>query len=130
MPAFNKGRICVLGDAAHASTPHQGAAAGVAIEDCAVLSNLLSNEGVKTHGDLATVFSIYNTTRKDRGEWLIKGSRRNGELIEWQAEGVLRDFEGIENEIRARSEALWYVDVEEKVRQAKEELEKAFGTES
>ncbi|RAL66883.1 hypothetical protein DID88_007665 [Monilinia fructigena] len=38
-----KGRIVLLGDAAHASTPHQGAGAGQAIEDAFILSNLLGD---------------------------------------------------------------------------------------
>lgn len=36
-----KGRMCLLGDSAHASTPHQGAGAGMALEDAFVLSKLL-----------------------------------------------------------------------------------------
>ena len=38
---YFKGKTCLLGDAAHASTPHQGAGAGMALEDAYVLSNLL-----------------------------------------------------------------------------------------
>ncbi|KAK3068082.1 hypothetical protein LTS18_000821, partial [Coniosporium uncinatum] len=36
-PFYNKGRVCLMGDAAHASTPHQGAGAGMAVEDAYVL---------------------------------------------------------------------------------------------
>lgn len=31
-PTYVKGKLAILGDAAHASTPHQGAGAGMAIE--------------------------------------------------------------------------------------------------
>ncbi|RYF44442.1 MAG: hypothetical protein EOO38_17910, partial [Cytophagaceae bacterium] len=34
--------ICLVGDAAHASTPHQGAGAGMCIEDVYILSQLLA----------------------------------------------------------------------------------------
>jgi len=31
--SYCKGRICISGDAAHASTPHQGSGAAMAMED-------------------------------------------------------------------------------------------------
>ncbi|KAI8183532.1 FAD-dependent monooxygenase azaH [Colletotrichum sp. SAR 10_86] len=39
VPTFSRGRICLIGDAAHASTPHQGAGAGLCIEDAATLAS-------------------------------------------------------------------------------------------
>ncbi|KAJ0158592.1 Salicylate hydroxylase, partial [Colletotrichum tanaceti] len=41
-PTYYRGRVCLLGDAAHASTPHKGSGAGMAIEDACVLGNLLA----------------------------------------------------------------------------------------
>ena len=43
---FTHSRIAILGDAAHASTPHQGAGAGQAIEDAHMLSELLADSHV------------------------------------------------------------------------------------
>ncbi|KAK1908871.1 hypothetical protein P3342_006750 [Pyrenophora teres f. teres] len=40
--------ICLVGDAAHASTPHQGAGAGMCIEDAYILSELLSQSHTKS----------------------------------------------------------------------------------
>jgi 2-polyprenyl-6-methoxyphenol hydroxylase-like FAD-dependent oxidoreductase len=37
VPTFAKGRVCLAGDAAHASTPNQGGGAGFGIEDALVL---------------------------------------------------------------------------------------------
>ncbi|KAL4246567.1 FAD/NAD(P)-binding domain superfamily protein [Abortiporus biennis] len=42
LPFWTRGRVVLLGDAAHSMTPHQGAGAGQAIEDAYVLSSLLS----------------------------------------------------------------------------------------
>src|ERR1700712_1554082 len=44
---YRKGRICVMGDAAHASTPHQGAGGGMAVEDTLVLYELLARSVVR-----------------------------------------------------------------------------------
>lgn len=46
---YYKGRMCLSGDAAHASAPHQGAGAGMALEDAYIMSSLLS--AVQTSSD-------------------------------------------------------------------------------
>ncbi|EMR70863.1 putative salicylate hydroxylase protein [Eutypa lata UCREL1] len=50
-PTYANGRVCIMGDAAHATTPWQGAGAGQAFEDAAVLGALLgsttSAEGIE-----------------------------------------------------------------------------------
>jgi salicylate hydroxylase len=40
-PTYTCGRVCIAGDAAHASTPHLGAGAGVGIEDALALATVL-----------------------------------------------------------------------------------------
>ncbi|KHL76301.1 2-polyprenyl-6-methoxyphenol hydroxylase [Pseudomonas putida] len=40
-----RGRVVIIGDAAHATTPHLGQGAGMAIEDALVLSEALTGEG-------------------------------------------------------------------------------------
>ena len=57
-PTYYKGRLALLGDAAHASTPHQGAGAGQAIEDSYILSNLLGQ--VNSAEDLENAFRAYD----------------------------------------------------------------------
>ncbi|UQC78867.1 salicylate 1-monooxygenase SalA, partial [Colletotrichum lupini] len=42
-PTYVKGRLCLAGDAAHASTPHHGAGAGMGVEDALALATLLDN---------------------------------------------------------------------------------------
>jgi salicylate hydroxylase len=113
-----------LGDAAHASSPHHGAGAGLAIEDAAILSELLADQRVMSHKDLEAAFAVYDAKRKGRAQWLIQGSRRNGDLVEWRTEDAGRDFKQIENEINERCKTLWYVDVNRMVEEAKEKLGK------
>ncbi|MNF60874.1 3-hydroxybenzoate 6-hydroxylase 1 [compost metagenome] len=40
-----RGRVLLIGDAAHATTPHLGQGAGMAIEDAIVLSEELTRDG-------------------------------------------------------------------------------------
>jgi salicylate hydroxylase len=45
LPAWSRGRVVLLGDAAHGMLPHQGQGANQAIEDAAVLATLLTSAG-------------------------------------------------------------------------------------
>ena len=55
---FCQGRVALLGDAAHASSPHQGAGAGMAMEDAYVLSSLMRE--VHKPSDIETAFKAYD----------------------------------------------------------------------
>ncbi|KAJ4412099.1 hypothetical protein N0V82_008849 [Gnomoniopsis sp. IMI 355080] len=73
---YYKGRVCLLGDAAHATTPHMGAGAGMAIEDSFILGRLLgaANQG---SADLPHVFKVYDAVRRPRTQQVIKESKDN-----------------------------------------------------
>ena len=43
-PPWHRGRVVVIGDAAHTTTPHLATGAGIAIEDAVVLAELLATE--------------------------------------------------------------------------------------
>lgn len=46
-PTFARGRVCIAGDAAHASSPHQGVGACMGVEDALVLCEVLDT--AQTH---------------------------------------------------------------------------------
>lgn len=73
--AYFRDRICLLGDAAHATTPHLGAGAGMAIEDSFVLSQLLG--AADSSVDLVRVFRAYDSVRRPRSQDVIRDSRKN-----------------------------------------------------
>ena len=50
LPRWSRGRVMLLGDAAHAPLPHQGQGAGLAIEDAYALGALLAKGGLKDYG--------------------------------------------------------------------------------
>lgn len=119
---FRKGRIAISGDAAHATSPHHGAGAGFCIEDSAILADLLADDRVHSHSDLEAALDVFETTRKDRGQWLVQSSRFIGDCYEWRANGVGDDFEKIEAEINRRNGIINNVDIGEMSLHAKEEL--------
>ncbi|KIW20875.1 hypothetical protein PV08_01453 [Exophiala spinifera] len=122
VPTMCKGRICITGDAAHATSPHHGAGAGICIEDSAVLAELLADQSVQTPQDLKAVFATFNAERKDRGQWLVQASRHIGDCYEWRAEGVGRDFDKIESEINKQNAIIGEFDVTKACEKARLEL--------
>ncbi|KAI8315092.1 FAD-dependent monooxygenase azaH [Colletotrichum sp. SAR11_59] len=122
VPTFSRGRICLIGDAAHASTPHQGAGAGLCIEDAATLASLLADDRVEGRDDISAAFAAYDQCRRDRGHRLVEGSRRIGELYEGQTE-VGKDFKAIENEVRTKAKDIWEFDINESIHHSLGDLE-------
>lgn len=67
---WHKGRIVLLGDAIHATTPHLGQGAGMAIEDAIVLAEELQNAATPQ-----AAFAAYQTRRFERCRYIVDASR-------------------------------------------------------
>ncbi|MEE4455185.1 FAD-dependent monooxygenase [Novosphingobium resinovorum] len=74
-PPWHKGRVLLVGDAVHATTPHVGYGAGMAIEDAAVLGELAG--GIE---DVETLFTTFTARRYERCRTILEGSVAIGEL--------------------------------------------------
>jgi len=107
------GLICLLGDCAHASTPHQGAGAGMAIEDAAVLSTLLGHIKEPNPAILTKVFQAYDQSRRPRSQKLVTTSRDAGYLYDFQKEGILDDPQKLRDDIEQRMRWIWDIDTEQ-----------------
>lgn len=66
---WHKGRIVLLGDAVHATTPHLGQGAGMAIEDSIVLAEELAK-----HASIEAAFTAYRDRRFDRCRYIVEKS--------------------------------------------------------
>ncbi|KAL0948100.1 hypothetical protein HGRIS_010717 [Hohenbuehelia grisea] len=86
-------RVALLGDAAHAMTPHQGAGAGQAIDDAFVLSALLGSTLCNPES-IPQVLQAYNAVRQPFGNRVVAASRAQGLFYEFNAPG----FEDIHSE--------------------------------
>lgn len=130
LPTFYKGRVAVVGDAAHATSPHHGAGAGFCIEDSAVLAELLADPRVRGVEDLEPVLATFDATRRERSQWLVDSSRFTGNLYEWRADGIGGDLKAIEAEINKRNAAIANFDIEASCLEAKTLLGSKLGRSS
>jgi salicylate hydroxylase len=70
--AYHKGRVCLVGDSAHATLPHLGAGAGMAMEDAFVLSSLIAAVGSVQR--IEEAFRAYDAVRRPRTQECIRRS--------------------------------------------------------
>jgi salicylate hydroxylase len=103
--AYYKGRVCLLGDSAHASTPHQGAGAGMALEDAYILSSLLGQ--VKNVDAIEEAFRVYDATRRPRTQRLVTTSRDCGETYELENKDVGDDVQKLKRNLDERQRWIW-----------------------
>ena len=133
LDCFYQGRVCLAGDAAHATSPHHGAGAGFCIEDSAVLAELMltawnaiqSGEAKKPTADvLEAALVVFDQSRRERTQWLIGSSRVSADLYEWRHEACGRDPERIKEELLWRNHKIWHVDINDMTSTANRELAK------
>jgi FAD-dependent urate hydroxylase len=73
LPTWHRGPICLIGDAAHAISPHAGQGAALAMEDAIVLAQCLRDVPA-----VEDAFVAFERLRKDRVDAIVKASRRIG----------------------------------------------------
>ena len=75
LPAWTKGRLTLLGDAAHPMLPHLGQGANQAIEDGMALAVILSNTD---NAAVPEALLAYEKLRRERVAEIQHGARING----------------------------------------------------
>jgi salicylate hydroxylase len=135
VPTYAGGRVCLAGDAAHATTPFHGAGAGMGVEDALVLATALEvavaspafRDGPAKGGKakaIAAAFQAYSAVRLERSQWVVQSSRDMGDIYEWRYPATGRDPEKCKAEFEQRSRRLWDFDVEKMVGETKSETER------
>lgn len=76
---FAFGRVLLMGDAAHATTPNMGQGACMAIEDAAILANTISN----SHS-VDKAFIAFEQKRIQRTTAIVKESWQLGRVAQWE----------------------------------------------
>ncbi|KAL8821913.1 MAG: hypothetical protein Q9223_000143 [Gallowayella weberi] len=117
-PYYSQGRVAILGDAAHASTPHQGAGAGQALEDALIMCELLADDGIKSIHDIPKAFQAYDAVRRPRSQRVVSTSRAAGQLYNFQSLEWGKFAELRENLLQ-RYRWIWEHDMREQVEQAR-----------
>ena len=73
LPTWSRGRTLLIGDAAHATSPHAGQGASLALEDALRLTIHLDQEQ-----EIGTAFRNFESERRPRVERIVALARRNG----------------------------------------------------
>lgn len=124
LESWFKGRIVLLGDAAHPTSPHLGQGANQAFEDVYHFMRLLRKYNPSADQPstelLLRVFTDYQDLRLRRTSELVRGARRQGEI---------RVVEGVDA-CKARDEAIRAGFNDDAVRRAYDELLSGPFTES
>jgi len=76
VPTWHRGRLIIIGDAAHAASPSSGQGASMAIEDAAVLALALRDRAA-TRG-IEGAFAVYEDVRRTRVARIVAQGKRNG----------------------------------------------------
>jgi 2-polyprenyl-6-methoxyphenol hydroxylase-like FAD-dependent oxidoreductase len=75
LPEWSRDRVLLIGDAAHATSPHASQGASLALEDAMALGKLLRNP----HASHEQVFAQFVQDRRNRVERIIAEARRRGD---------------------------------------------------
>ncbi|EFH83500.1 FAD-dependent oxidoreductase [Ktedonobacter racemifer] len=73
LPAWHKGPVVCVGDAAHATAPSSGQGASMALEDAIVLAKC-----VRDMTSLEKAFAMYERLRRKRAEKIVRSARNRG----------------------------------------------------
>jgi len=74
LASWHRGRVVLIGDAAHATTPNLGQGANQAIESAFVVAQALANE------ELSAALTNYERIRMPKAHWVTQQSWRYGQL--------------------------------------------------
>ncbi|CAG8960503.1 hypothetical protein HYFRA_00008223 [Hymenoscyphus fraxineus] len=118
---FHQDRISLLGDAAHAMTPHFGQGAGMAIEDAYVLSNLLGE--CTSTADLVTAFEAYDSVRVPRTMRVTSASHEQGKVLDLEGDDIGDDMEKLAARLNTAVRWIWYEDMEAHLATAKQKID-------
>jgi 2-polyprenyl-6-methoxyphenol hydroxylase-like FAD-dependent oxidoreductase len=73
LPTWSRKRALLIGDAAHATSPHAGQGASLALEDALRLGRLM-----RDGRELGETFAQFESERRRRAEKIVALARRNG----------------------------------------------------
>lgn len=126
LPFYNKGRVVLMGDAAHATTPFQGQGVGQAIEDALALKNLLA--AVEDISQIRPAFRAFDLARRARTQSVVTTSRRSGAIVGMMLEGIGSDLGKMKEELDVCYQWMWNRDLDDQNREALLLMKEAMGT--
>ncbi|MFZ6049258.1 salicylate 1-monooxygenase [Pseudomonas sp. CR3202] len=121
LPGYVHGRVALIGDAAHAMLPHQGAGAGQGLEDAYFLARLLGDPQA-SQDNLGELLAAYDALRRPRACRVQRSSWEAGELYELRDPAVGADEQALGTTLASRFDWLWNHDLDADLRDARARL--------
>lgn len=121
LAGYNYGHVALIGDAAHAMLPHQGAGAGQGLEDAWLLARLLGDSRVLTT-NLESLLEVYDAIRRSRACRVQRTSWEAGELYEFRDPQVGGDETLLSETLASRFDWIWNHDMEVDLVEARMQL--------
>lgn len=116
----NDQNVIVIGDAAHAMLPHQGAGAGQGLEDALILAHLFDYPEINID-NVKFISKIYEELRLARASEVQRTSRESGEIYELYSTEY-SSFEKIGQHLEHRFDWLWQHDLEQDIVHARRRM--------
>jgi salicylate hydroxylase len=114
---YYRNRVCLVGDSAHATVPHLGAGAGMAMEDAFVLSSLIAS--LDKVADIEQAFRCYDAVRRPRTQECIKRSIEAARGYGMMIPGVGDKVAALKDQLQESFKWLWHEDLEAQLEVAK-----------
>ncbi|KAF1365307.1 mannitol 1-phosphate dehydrogenase [Lizonia empirigonia] len=114
---YYRSNICLLGDSAHATTPHLGAGAGMAMEDAYLLSSLIASVGNVAR--IQEAFRAYDAVRRPRTQDCVKESRKAAMAMDFLTPEAVDNTTALKEALEASYRWLWHDDLEAQLTKAK-----------
>lgn len=118
--SYYKSKVCLLGDSAHATTPHLGAGAGMAMEDAYLLASLIASVGNVAH--IENAFQAYDAVRRPRTQGCVEKSRKAALAMDFLTKEFVDDTAALKAVLEASYRWLWHEDLELQLSRAKQFL--------
>jgi len=118
LPGYVHGRLALIGDAAHAMLPHQGAGAGQGLEDAYFFAQLLADPAI-AQARLPGLLAAYDTIRRPRACRVQRTSWEAGELYELRDPRVGSDDALLGSTLETRFDWIWNHDLDAEVAAAR-----------
>ncbi|WP_294312283.1 FAD-dependent monooxygenase [uncultured Chryseobacterium sp.] len=87
IPKWYADNLCLIGDAAHATTPNLGQGACQSVEDAYIIGKLLERSD-----DFNRIFEDFQKIRRKKVDYVVDTSWRIGQFSQWEKTTALRNF--------------------------------------
>lgn len=125
---YFKGRACLIGDAAHAMTPHFGQGAAQSMEDACVMAEVLNEVDASGSAEFVeAAFRGYEATRRPRFEEVLEKSIEVFRSVWsgfWRPDLTSEDVKEFQKAAEGNFRWLWECDIQGQGERAKAEMEK------